>query len=271
MYTQDINSTVRSDKEALCWLLTVADRFETPDCMRKCVEHLTSAPLTLDDVIMYLNLSEMVKRRRVTRPLIDSISELTGWSFEEVADPESFHTLGNDSMARLVSALRDRDEYAEQLFGLCLERFRYRPSDRWESFANLLWSLDFWRMRPSFVVNEVETCPELCTPEGRALIAKVRMYDPPEDPGAADHGAPAGNRRLKATKTARWLFVWGMALGYAVPLLIACTMIIKHGFSRRHNRENLLILRTMTQAIPLASAGLLLSIGKICFCVQLRA
>lgn len=144
---------------------------------------------------MFLNLPETVKRHKALRVLMDAVSELTGWSFEEVAACESVFTLEESSMTCLVSRLRDSEADVETLFSLVLQWFRYRGPERWGALERLLSVLGFWRMNISFLTNEVESCPELCTGEGRALVEKVKALKDPrevEAAAASQAAAPAG-------------------------------------------------------------------------------
>ena len=181
MYTRVISPTVRSDKESLCWLLTVTDRFETASCVLKCVQMLTSTPTTLADAIMYVNLPEAVKRCGAVRVLMDTVSELTGWFFEEVASAESLCEMTLASLTRLTLKLGGNDEYEEQLCRVFLEWFRSRGQERWAAFEALLSRLEFWRVSRSFIRTELESFPELRSPEARALIERLRKMEPPKD------------------------------------------------------------------------------------------
>ncbi|GAQ78810.1 hypothetical protein KFL_000190290 [Klebsormidium nitens] len=185
-YTHHIPPDVRSDKESLCCLLTVADRFEATQCMQKGAKELKSSPTSLEDAVMYLNLPETVKRHPALRDLMDSVSGLTGWSFEDVAACDNFCAITEASMMTLVSHLRVSDDHVEAVFALMLEWFRFRGPERWSGFETLLSHLGFWRMSPSFVREEVEACPELRGREGRALVEQVKaLKDPWEEVKAA--------------------------------------------------------------------------------------
>ncbi|GAQ79044.1 BTB POZ domain-containing protein [Klebsormidium nitens] len=200
IYTHEISATVRSDKEELCWLLTIADRFETAACVQMCVQTLTSTPTTLADAVMYVSLPEPVKRCEAVRALIDTISTLTNWSLEEIAGADSVCDMEEVTIRRLVLELRGSDEYEEGLCKVCLQWFRYEGQDRWGAFAALLELLEFWRINPTFIREELESCPEVSAPERRALIDKLKSMEPPQEdktPDGADQvghgGAPAGH------------------------------------------------------------------------------
>ncbi|GAQ79046.1 hypothetical protein KFL_000230260 [Klebsormidium nitens] len=180
MYTHKISATVRSDKEELCWLVTVADRFETPACVQTCVETLTSTPTTLADAVMYVSLPEPVKRCEAVRALIDTVSNFTDWSFEEIAGAETVCEMDELTIRRLVLKLRGSDEYEEELCKVCLQWFRSASRDRWGAFAALLELLEFWRINRSFIREELESCAEISSsPERRALIDKLKTMEPP--------------------------------------------------------------------------------------------
>lgn len=159
-----------TDKESLCWLLQVADRFETPTCMYQCARRLSSLPLTLEDVVMYLNLPEPVKTSASVRKLIQAISELTSWSYEEITTGESIYTMSAEALYDLLCNLEGQSEHAEHLFRILLEWLRHDKELRWKDFSTLLPLLDLEKLSARFMREEMNTCPELRTPEGRALL-----------------------------------------------------------------------------------------------------
>lgn len=231
-YTHHIPPDVRCDKESLCWLLTVADRFEATQCIQKCAKELTSSPTTLEDAVMYLTLPETVKRHPALREAMDSVCDLTGWSFEEVATCENFCAMPESSMVIAVSMLRHGED-VETVFRLILQWFRNRGPERWSAFEGLLSLLGFWRMSPSFIRDEVEACPELRSPEGRTLVAEVKALEDPWEKIKADAlqelaevqgaaGAVAGAAApvvLDPRMTS--LMVLGWVTGFVVPLVFA--------------------------------------------------
>ncbi|GAQ78808.1 hypothetical protein KFL_000190270 [Klebsormidium nitens] len=227
-----------------------ADRFEAPACIHSCVKTLTSSPTTLNDAVVYLNLPEAVKRHEALRVLMDAVSALTGWSFEEVAACESILTMKESSMKRLVSRLRDSEGDVETSFNLILHWFRFGGQKRWGALERLLSILGFWRMSLSFLRNDVESCPELRTEEGRALVEKVKALKDPRvieataacqaEPAApqgaavqvagAPAAAPAGlavalNHGKRVSTWGAWL---GLLVGCALPFVFLLLAIYCH-------------------------------------------
>ncbi|GAQ80070.1 hypothetical protein KFL_000450260 [Klebsormidium nitens] len=179
MHSQEIPPTIRSDKESLCWLLILADRIETPACIRKCVEHLMATPVCLADVVMCVNLPETVKRHPSVRVLMDAVCKYACWSFEDLAAAESIHTMDERSLKKIIASPSygrhwSKDDI-ETLFAVCVEWFRHGSENRWEAFSALVLSFEVWRLQRSFIR---EICPEICTNKGQALLEKIEAGYP---------------------------------------------------------------------------------------------
>lgn len=230
MYRRDLPAAVQ-DAEPLCWLLQLADRFETPSCVTQCVTRLLSTPLTLLDAALYVALPQPLKARPALRRLMDAVCALTGWSYDAVTRADSVATLSFPCMVQLAHALRGQDEHAEALLQLLLEWLRADATARWAGFGFLLLPLlDFSAMSPAFL-REVEQCPELSSPEGRALLEYARKRAAPpdavdvqvdvQDPAAqAPAGAPAPVAPVRPARGS------GGALGIGIFLLAVILFLI---------------------------------------------
>ncbi|GAQ90519.1 hypothetical protein KFL_006510030 [Klebsormidium nitens] len=137
MYRRKIPAAVQ-DKEALCWLLQVADRFETPACVGQCVARLLSTAVTLPDAALYVALPQPLKTRPALRRLMDAVCALTGWSYDEVTRADSLAAMSFERMVELAHTLRGQGEHAEALLQLLLEWLRADAAARWNSFSVLL-------------------------------------------------------------------------------------------------------------------------------------
>lgn len=158
---------------------------------------------------------------------------------------------------------------------VCLHWFRFASQDRWEAFAALLELLEFWRIRRSFIREELEGCPDISTPERRALIEKLKKMEPPREdkepevnhggaPGAHGPGpAVAGNNAPAAypggpigaqvagylRSVMVFLIILGALAGLVIPLVFSFRLRKHH-----HSLSNALLPLTFLGYLPLGGA-----------------
>jgi hypothetical protein len=180
LYTEELPSEAgRSGaaSEALVDLLRIADRFESSLCIDGCVRELLKAPVTLQRALLVLSLPETVKRSAAAARLVETVSQLIGWTFEEIATADSVADMSLASLERLLGASVGAG-CEEVLFDCLLKWVRSGEvaEKRAQRFETLSALIKYPFMEAAFLEKEVASAAEMQTPKGQFYIQEARAF-----------------------------------------------------------------------------------------------
>jgi hypothetical protein len=175
IYKEEISERAKG-ANALLRLLSIADQFETPSCVRSCIELLEGHPMSLDFVLDCLSLPENVKKAPDVRPLVDRILALTGSTNDAFMQSEGVADLPF-WVAKHFFEAEWGPGCEETLFACLLAWVRKSEETRpgWE-VKTLLALIKFPFMDRIFLEKEVAAAPEMQNALGQYFVQKARAF-----------------------------------------------------------------------------------------------
>ncbi|GAQ82941.1 BTB/POZ/Kelch-associated protein [Klebsormidium nitens] len=182
-YTEELPG---NDSATLIRLLKVADRFESALCMESCVSALLQAPRSLETALLYLSLPEAVKSSPAAKPLVSSVSDFVGWSFDQVLSADNIAEMPFSMIKHLLESAPLGSGCEEILFKCFLEWARsggdvssgsnVSKDGREAKVKELAGFLKYPFMDPRFLETEVASAPEMQTPVCQLHLQEARTF-----------------------------------------------------------------------------------------------